>query len=173
MADETPTDTSAEPIGADGAELAAVRARLEATEAELNNYKLKLADFDNTRKRLLRDAETDRKFAAEGVMRDLLPALDNLDRAVEAAKRAGDTGPLVTGVAATYTQLLDALKRHGVLRIVCEPGSPFDPNKHEAVMKQPGTDFPPGSVVQVLQHGFTLHERVLRPASVMVADDAN
>ncbi|AWM35992.1 heat shock protein GrpE [Gemmata obscuriglobus] len=172
MADETPADATTEPTpAADAAELVAVRARLEASEAELSNYKLKLADFENTRKRLLRDAETDRKYAAEGVMRDLLPALDNLDRAVEAAKRAGDTGPLAVGVAATYTQFLDALKRHGVLRIVCEPGSPFDPNKHEAVMKQPGTEFPPDSVVQVLQHGFTLHERVLRPTTVMVASE--
>lgn len=168
MADET-SDATATPPAPDAPELAATRAKLEATELELNNYKLKLADFDNTRKRLLRDAETDRKYASEALVRDLLPALDNLDRALDAAKRAGDTGPLVTGVSATATQLLDALKRHGVARIVCEPGAPFDPSLHQAVMQQPSTEFGPGSVVQVLQSGFTIHDRVLRPVSVMVA----
>lgn len=180
MADETTTPDAAEPIPADAAppaadasELGALKARLAATEAELNNYKLKLADFDNTRKRLLRDAETERKYAAEALAKDLLPALDNLDRAVDAAKRAGDTGPLATGVSATVAQLLDALKRHGVVRIAVEPGTAFDPNLHQAIMQQPSADFPPGSVLQVLQHGFTMHDRVLRPASVLVASEGN
>ncbi|HEY1188146.1 MAG TPA: nucleotide exchange factor GrpE [Gemmata sp.] len=169
MADETPAEPA--PPAADASELVAVRAKLEATETELNNYKLKLADFDNTRKRLLRDAENDRKYAAEALVKELLPAIDNLDRAVEAAKRAGDSGSLVVGVQATYAQLLDALKRHGVVRIVCEPGTPCDFNQHEAVGQQAGTEFAPGSVVQVLQHGFRFHDRVLRPASVLVASE--
>src|SRR5215218_450485 len=105
MPDETP-DAPAEPIIADAGELDAVRAKLAATEQELNNYKLKLADFDNARKRMLRDLEVERKYATEPLARDLLAALDNLDRALEAAKRAGDTGPLATGVSATATQFL-------------------------------------------------------------------
>ncbi len=161
MPDETPAD--------DTSELTATRAKLEATEQELNNYKLKLADFDNARKRMLRDAEIDRKYAVEPLARDLLAALDNLDRALDAAKRAGDTGPLVTGVSATAGQFLDALKRHGITRIACEPGTVFDTNLHQAVMQQPDTKFEPGQVVQVLQHGFMLHDRVLRPVSVIVA----
>src|SRR5688572_23634822 len=99
MAHETPDAPPEEPDPA--AELAAVRARLDATEQELNNYKLKLADFDNARKRMVRDAEVERKYATEPLAAALLPGLDNLDRALEAAKRAGDTGPLATGVAAT------------------------------------------------------------------------
>ncbi len=161
MADETPAE--------DASELVATRAKLEATELELNNYKLKLADFDNARKRMLRDAETDRKYAVEPLARDLLSALDNLDRALDAAKRAGDTGPLVTGVSATAGQFLEAIKRHGVTRIACEPGTAFDTNLHQAVMQQPSTEFAPGEVIQVLQHGFTMHDRVLRPVSVIVA----
>ena len=167
MAD-TPNETQA-PTVSESSELDAVRARLDATEQELNNYKLRLADFDNARKRLLRDAETDRKYAAESLSRDLLPALDNLDRALEAAKSAGDTGPLAMGVAATVTQLLDILRRHGVTRIDCAPGTVFDPNLHQAVMQQPSADFEPGQVVQVLQQGFLIHDRVLRPTSVIVA----
>ena len=163
-----PNETPDAPPVAD-AELAAVRAKLDATEAELNNYKLKLADFDNARKRMLRDAEVARKYATEPLARDLIEALDSLDRALDAANRAGDTGPLAAGVSATAAKFLDALKRHGVTRIECAPGAVFDPNLHEAVSQQPGTAFPPGAVAQVLQHGFLIHDRVLRPASVVVA----
>lgn len=152
-------------------ELDTLRAALAAREQELNNYKLMLADFDNARKRLLRDMEIERKFAIEPLVRDLLTALDNLDRALEAAQRAGDNGPLATGVAATASQFLDAFRRHGIHRIPVEPGTTFDPNLHQAVMQQAGTTFQPGQVVQVLQHGFLLHDRVLRPASVVVASE--
>jgi molecular chaperone GrpE len=168
MPDDT-TDVPAEPIVADATELDAVRAKLSATEQELNNYKLKLADFDNARKRLLRDAEVERKYAAEPIARELLAALDNLDRALDAAKRAGDTSPLTAGVSATAAQFLDVFKRHGVTRIECVPGTAFDPNLHEAVMQQPGTEFESGQVAQVLQQGFMIHDRVLRPATVIVA----
>jgi molecular chaperone GrpE len=102
-------------------------------------------------------------------VRDLLPALDNFDRALEAAKRAGDTGPLATGVAATANQLLEAFKRHGITRIDVGPGTAFDPNLHQAVMEQPSEEFAPGQVAQVLQQGFMLHDRILRPATVIVA----
>jgi len=153
----------------EAAELEAIRTKLAATEQDLTNYKLRLADFENARKRLLRDAEVEKKYAAESLTRDLLGALDNLDRAISAAKSAGDTGPLVTGVSATATQFLDVLRRYGVKRIECPPGTPFDPNLHQAVMEQPSTEFKVGQVVQVLQQGFLLHDRVLRPASVIVA----
>src|SRR5262245_1954684 len=167
MPDETP-----EPIPVDdaGGDLAAVRAKLTATEQELANYKLKLADFDNARKRMLRDMETERKYATESLARDMLNALDNLDRALAAAKKVGDSGPLAVGVSATAAQFLDVFKRHGITRIECVPGTAFDPNLHEAVAQQPPSkEFKPGQVVQVLQHGFMLHDRVLRPTSVVVA----
>jgi molecular chaperone GrpE len=163
------TDVPIEPTPAEPTELDAVRAKLSATEQELNNYKLKLADFDNARKRMLRDAEVERKYATEPLARDLLAALDNLDRALDAAKRAGDTGPLAAGVQATATQFLDVFKRYGVSRIECGPGTAFDPNLHQAVMQQPDTEFEAGQVVQVLQPGFMIHDRVLRPATVVVA----
>ena len=162
-------DTPNETTTTDASELDSVRTKLAATEQELNNYKLRLADFENARKRLLRDAEVERKYAAEPFARDLLAALDNLDRALEAAKAAGDTGPLAMGVAATVTQILDVLRRHGVKMIDCGPGTVFDPNLHQAVMQQPTAEFEPGQVVQVLQQGFMIHDRVLRPTSVIVA----
>jgi molecular chaperone GrpE len=162
---ETLNDTPAP----EASEVDAVRAKLTATEQELNNYKLRLADFENARKRLLRDSEVEKKYATEPLARDLLPTLDNLDRALEAAKTAGDTGPLALGVAATVTQFLDVLRRHGITRIECGPGTVFDPNLHQAVMQQPTADFEPGQVVQVLQQGFLIHDRILRPAAVIVA----
>jgi molecular chaperone GrpE len=166
MADTPSTNDASK---SESSELEAVRAKLAAAEQDLNNYKLRLADYENARKRLLRDAEVEKKYAAEPLARDLLVALDNLDRALEAAKAAGDGGPLAAGVSATASQLLDILRRHGVTRIECGPGTAFDPNRHQAVMQQPTKDFEPGQVVQVLQQGFLLHDRVLRPASVIVA----
>lgn len=158
MADDTDTP-DADPV----------RAKLAAVEQDLANHKLRLADFENARKRLLRDVEVEKKYATEPLARDLLAALDNLDRALDAAKKAGDSGPLVAGVAATAAQFLDVLRRHGVTRIECGPGTAFDPNLHQAVMQQPSAEYGPGHVVQVLQHGFLLHDRVLRPATVIVA----
>ncbi len=161
--DQTQTPTN------DGAEVETLRAKLDAAEQELHNYKLRLADFDNTRKRLLRDAENDRKYMAESLAKDVLPALDNLDRALDASRKGGDAAALAAGVAATVSQFLDAFKRHGITRIEVAPGMPLDPNLHDAVMEQPSQDVPPGHVVQVLQQGFLIHDRVLRPASVIVA----
>ena len=167
MPDDTSIPVDAPPAAR--SELDEVRAKLDAAEQQLTNYKLVVADYENARKRTARDAEVTKKYAAESFARDLLGALDNLDRALGAAKAAGDNGPLATGVAATAEQFLAALRRHGVTRIECGPDTPFDPNLHQAVMEQPSADVAPGHVVQVLQQGFQFHDRVLRPTSVVVA----
>jgi molecular chaperone GrpE len=157
------------PPPAADADLDATRARLEATEKQLNDYKLQLADHVNARKRLVQSVEAEKKYANEPLARDLLGALDNLDRAMEAAKEAGETGPLVAGVAATSSQILDVFRRYGITRIECPPGTVFDPHLHQAVMMQPSNDQEPGEVMRVLQQGFLIHDRVLRPASVIVS----
>ena len=146
-----------------------LQAELDKAKRQVADYQSLIADFDNARKRLVQDAERQRKYAHEGLARDALAAIDNLDRAVAEAKKAGDDGPLAKGVGATVSLFLDILKRYGVQRIAIEPGSPFDPNLHQAVMGQPSADVAPGHVVRVLAHGFTIHDRVLRPASVIVA----
>lgn len=150
-------------------ELDALRAKLDATEQQLNNFKLVVADYENARKRMLRDADLVKKYATEPLVKDLLTALDNLDRALDAAKQAGEEGPLVSGVSATANQFLDIFKRHGVTRIDCGPGTMFDPNLHQAVMQEPTNDYDPGQVTRVLQKGFLLHDRVIRPTTVIVA----
>src|SRR5205809_2369048 len=89
------------------------------------------AEFENYQKRMQREREQERKYAFGPLAESLLPILDNLDRALVAAKQAGETGPLVQGVAMVQTQFLDLLKRHGITRIDCD-GKPFDPNLHQA-----------------------------------------
>lgn len=149
-----------------------LQARVGALEKQVGDYKLLIADYENSRKRLSADAERQRKYVYEPLVKDLLTALDNLDYAARAAESAGDAGPLGKGVAATVQQFVDILKRHGVTRMDIPPGTPFDPNLHMAVMEQPAADVPAGSVVSVMQHGFSLHDRVIRPASVVVAKEA-
>lgn len=147
----------------------ALRKKVETLEKQANDYKLLVADYENARKRTLRDSEQMRKYASEGLARDLLMALDNLDRALDAARQAGDDGPLASGVAATANQFLDVLKRYGVVKMDVAPGTAFDPNLHQAVQMVPSKTVEPGGVVQVLQSGFQFHDRVLRPATVIVA----
>ena len=98
----------------------------------------------------------------------MLPALDNLQRALDAASKQGDQGPLARGVAMVESQLIGALGRFGIVPMIAL-NQPFDPNVHEAVSQVPRTDVPPGTIVEVLQPGYRLHERVLRPAKVAVA----
>jgi molecular chaperone GrpE len=148
---------------------AAESPKVAQLEAQLADYKLLVADLQTSARRLNEDAAKQRKYASEGFARDVLSLLDNLERASEAAKAKGEGGVLLDGVAATLTAALAMLKRHAVERIDVGPGSPFDPNLHMAVSQQPTADHPPGSVTGVLQQGFTFHDRVLRPAAVVVA----
>jgi molecular chaperone GrpE len=153
-------------------DLEALKARAAAAEQARDEYlsvaQRTKADFENYQKRAARDLAVERRYALTPLAADILPALDNLDRAMDAAKQAGETGPLVQGVAMVQTQFLDILRRHGITRIDAL-GQPFDPNLHQAVMQQPTRDHPPSTVVQVLQHGYVIHDRVLRPASVAVS----
>jgi molecular chaperone GrpE len=149
-------------------EIAALKEQLAKAESEKENALRTAAEYENARKRAVRDAETDKRFASAKLVLDLLAALDNLDRAVEAAQKAGEAPSLVQGVMATQTQILDTLKRHGIAPIE-SLGKPFDPNLHQAVSMQPSADQPPNTVLSVLQKGFTIHDRVLRPATVVVS----
>src|SRR5262249_41712411 len=126
------------------------------------------ADFENYQKRNQRERESERRYWHSGLAMDLLPVIDNLDRAMAAAKQAGESGPLVQGVAMVQTQLLEVLNRHGITPIDAL-NKPFDPNLHQAIMQQPSSDHPPQTVMQVLQQGFMIHDRVLRPAGVIVS----
>ena len=166
---EAATDQAGDKVRMD---LETLRARAEAAEQSRDEY-LNLAqrtraDFENYQKRVQRDLAQERRYAQAPLALDLLPALDNLERATAAAQQAGETGPLVQGVAMVQAQLLDALRRHGITRIDAQ-GQPFDHDLHEAVMQQPSKDVPPNTVLQVLEHGYKIHDRLLRAAKVIVS----
>jgi molecular chaperone GrpE len=153
-------------------DLERLRAQVQTAEEERATFKDLLqrtrADFENYQKRMQRDLAQERRYAQAPLARDLLPALDNLSRALAAANQAGESGPLVQGVNMVQAQLLDILRRHGITPIEAQ-GKPFDPNLHQAVMQTPAVDVPPQTVVQVVEQGFMIHDRVLRPAGVVVA----
>jgi molecular chaperone GrpE len=153
-------------------DLEALKARAAQAEQERDQFLALLqrtrADFENYEKRVLRDHAQERRYMHGGLAKELLPVLDNLDRAMQAAKQANEKGPLVQGVALVQNQLLDAFKRHGITLIEAV-GKPFDPALHEAVLQQPAPDKPSQTVLQVVEQGFMLHDRVLRPAKVIVS----
>ncbi|MCX5770456.1 MAG: nucleotide exchange factor GrpE [Candidatus Hydrogenedentes bacterium] len=125
-----------------------------------------LADFDNYRKRLAREHERNRKLAAESVLRDLLPVLDNLERAVDHAD--ADPDALVEGVKMVLGQFRAVLERHGLKQIPAL-NEPFDPHVHEAVMQAESDEIPPDHVVQEFEKGYKLGDFVLRPSKVVVS----
>jgi molecular chaperone GrpE len=168
-------DAASEPASNDGVDAAAtvlddlesLRARALERDQFLTLLQRTQADFDNYQKRNQREREQERRYGPGILALDLLPVLDNFNRAVDAARKANESGPLMQGVGMIQGQLLDVLKRHGITPIEAQ-GQPFDPNLHQAVMQQPSDTLPPNSVASVLEQGFMIHDRVLRPARVGV-----
>lgn len=144
--------------GAAAAELAAERDRTLRLRAEL----------ENVRSRTSRELATERRYAALPLVRDLLPVLDNVDRAIDAAEKSGEKGPLVDGFRMVRQQLVNILAQHH-----CTPinpvGEPFDPQLHEAILQQPSDQTPANHVQMVTQGGYQMHDRVVRPAQVIVS----
>jgi len=133
-----------------------------------------LAETENTRRQGERRAQDAQQYATTNFARELLQVVDNLRRAIEASPadpEARKADGLLEGVAATERILMQILNRFGV-REIGALNEPFDPKKHEAVMETDETEQPPGSVVQVLEDGYMLHDRLLRPARVVVAKSA-
>jgi molecular chaperone GrpE len=135
----------------------------------LNLLQRTRADYANYQKRVQKEIESTRRFACQPLVADLLPGLDNLERALSAAEsNAANSAGLLDGVRMVHQQLLDALGRHGV-RTIEAVNRPFDPDFHEALMEQPDADKPAHTVIQELQKGYSLHDRVIRPAKVIVS----
>lgn len=130
-----------------------------------NRYVRALADFENFRKRSEREKADFFRYATAAVLRDVLPVLDNFDRALEHAEEGDD---FHKGVLMIYKQLFEVLQRHG-LKPIDEAGVVFDPNFHEAVVREEDDSVPNHTVVAILQKGYFLHDRLLRPALVKVA----
>lgn len=148
---------------------------LKAENSELRDRFLRLAaEMDNLRRRTERDVKDAKSYAVSGFARDMLAVSDNLRRALDAVpadQRSGADATLTTlleGVEMTERAMLSALERHGVKKIDAE-GEKFDPNFHQAMFEIPNPAVPNNTVVQVVQAGFTIGDRVLRPAMVGVA----
>jgi molecular chaperone GrpE len=127
-----------------------------------------IAEADNIRRRAQRDKEEFARFANEALLRDIIPILDNFDRALGAARAAGEAPKVVEGVELIHRELLRVLERAGVTRYSAL-GQPFDPNRHEAAARVVSATELPDTVVGEIVPGYLLHGRVLRPAQVAVA----
>jgi molecular chaperone GrpE len=155
------------------AEIAALSQELEQARAEVAAAKdaqlRAAADLENTRRRLERDAASSLKFANERVLGDLLAVADSLELGLKAAGEGeGSAKALADGMQLTYRQLMSVLEKHGVKQI--DPtGQPFNPDHHQAMTLAESAELPPNHVVSTMQKGYLLHERLLRPAMVVVS----
>ena len=154
------------------AELAKLRENLEAKEKEANEnydrYVRQVAESENFRKRANRERDEAIRFANEALVKDLLPVIDNLERAVAHAKDGGNGKPLVEGVEMVLRGFFDTLAKHGVVPIAAV-GQRFDPEKHEAMAQIESGTYEPDTVVEEYHKGYLLRDRLLRPALVSVA----
>jgi molecular chaperone GrpE len=167
-----PTDAQLEGATADGAPLPEDADNGDGAGAELaaerdRNLRLR-AELENSRARASRELADAMRYAALPMARDLLPVLDNLDRALEAAEQSGESGPLVDGVRMMRQQLVGVLGQYQCQEIPAQ-GQPFDPQFHAAILQQPSSDVPANHVSMVTQAGYQMHDRVVRPAQVIVS----
>ena len=143
-------------------------AQLEAKLAETENRLLRLhADFDNYRRRVRLDMEAAEKYRAQNLVADLLPILDNFERALQVQVEDEKAKSLLQGMEMVYRSLIEALKKEGVEAIE-SVGKPFDPHVHQAVMQVDDQNYEPNTVVEEFQKGYKLKDRVIRPAMVKV-----
>ncbi|HEY9219493.1 MAG TPA: nucleotide exchange factor GrpE [Phenylobacterium sp.] len=170
--DQTPAEETLDNELADAVadELEALRAETAALKDQALRY---AAEAENTRRRAEREANDARAYAIQKFARDLLGVADNLSRAMAAAPGEGSDATavknFVVGVEMTEKELQGAFERNGLKRVDPQRGDKFDPHLHQAMMEQPADDVPGGSVLQVMQTGYELFGRIVRPAMVVVA----
>lgn len=163
---EVEVDTPAGPAAGTGPTNAAHEALKTESDAMREQLLRMAADFDNFRKRARREQDDVRKYGIDRLARDVLPILDNLDRALS---HSGDsTDPVIVGVRMVAKQLHDALTSHGITAFASE-NQAFDPERHEAVGQEESAQHKPGTVLREMQRGYMIHDRLLRPARVLVS----
>ena len=150
--------------------MAELEAALAAKEAEAagnwDKFVRERADLENYRKRVQKEKEELIKYGHESLVLEILPAVDNLERALE---HADEKDPVVVGVKMTLDMLTASLKKFNVEPVACEKGTAFDPALHQAMQQVEGSDQPANTIVDIYQKGYLLGERLLRPAMVTVA----
>jgi molecular chaperone GrpE len=153
-------------------EIEKLRQDFVAKELEAKkNYDLYLrqvAELENFKKRVAREKEEAIRYGNEALVKDLLPVLDNLERAVEHAELGGNGKPLLAGIELVLKGFLEVLEKHGVTQVSAK-GEPFNPQKHEAFAQVESTDHEPNTVVEELHKGYFMADRLLRPSLVSVA----
>jgi molecular chaperone GrpE len=146
-----------------------INAEMQLKIEDLQNRMIRMqADADNFRRRIQREQDDARKFESLRLLRDILPGLDGLNRAVGSAEQTGDMQTLLNGIKMVAQQFRDTLKAHAAEPIDAL-GKPFDPNLHEALTQIPSVEHEPMTVLQVVEMGYRLHDRVVRPARVIVS----
>ncbi len=163
------TSQTNETLNKDQAELA--KALEEAKNKSEENWNLFLrtrADMDNFRRRSEIDVDNARKYAVEKFARELLSVVDSLEHGLKVAESEHDS-IYREGMTLTLKLLLDTLEKHGVVKLSPEPGVAFDPSRHEALSMQVSQEMEPNKILMVLQPGFLLADRLLRPARVIVS----
>jgi len=158
-------DPAAAAAAAQSVETALLQAKLDDLQSRLVRT---LADMENIRRRAQRELEDSRRFESLRLLRDLLPALDGLNRAIGTGEQTADPQALLSGIRMVAQQFRDILRGHSAEPIDAL-GQPFDPNLHEALTQVPSADHPPMTVIQVVEMGYRLHDRVVRPARVIVS----
>jgi molecular chaperone GrpE len=143
-------------------------AKCEEVKVNYDRFVRQVAELENFKKRATREKDEAVRFANESLVRDLLPVIDNLERAVAHAQGGGNGKPLVEGVEMVLKGLLDVLAKHGVAQISAV-GQPFDPEKHEAMAQVESENHAPNTVIEEHHKGYLLKDRLLRPALVTVA----
>ena len=166
-----PTETTKEQSEAQNAEESVVDASevLEELKADFDNrYKRLQADFENFKRRTNQEKEQLAGFVKGDVLKDLLPVLDNFERAIQAPAE-GDTKVFLDGFIMIHQNLMAMLSKHG-LAVIEAMGQPFDPNFHQAIMRVPSDEYESDTVCEVLQTGYTVDGRCIRPAMVKVVE---
>lgn len=164
---ESQAAEGAAPGGA-GDEAEALRKALDEQREQVDLLRRALADMDNRRKRIERQMEQTDRYAMQGIALDILPVIDNFERALSAAEEARDFDGLHDGLKLVHDQLIAALRKHHVTRIDAL-GKSFDPNHHEAVGQMDSAEHPDRTVIDVHEEGYQLHDRVIRPSRVIVS----
>lgn len=142
----------------------------EELQISQDKYLRLAAEFENYKRRAQRDQSDSIRFGNESLLKNLLPIIDNLERAIQCAKDVGTSGPLLEGVELTHKQFLETVSKVGV-RQLSTTGNSFDPAIHQAVTQVESENVEPNTVIEEFQKGYLLHDRILRPAMVSVAKE--
>lgn len=166
---DSPSPTDAETTGSETSLRGALAAKVEECQALNDKYLRLAAEFENYKRLAQRDQREQIRFGNEQILKELLPVVDNMERAIKAAKDNGSGGSaLVQGVDLTLKQLVGTLAKFGVQPIETV-GQPFDPTTHQAVSQIPSEKTPEHHVAEEFQKGYRLHDRILRAAMVSVS----